>query len=49
MVGIDDLKDHKSQRLAHLVLGYITMAYVWNQGGEDVCEVWRFPGISYAI
>ncbi|XP_046948112.1 indoleamine 2,3-dioxygenase 1 [Lynx rufus] len=39
MVGIDDLKDHKSQRLAHLVLGYITMAYVWNQGGEDVCEV----------
>ncbi|XP_029794511.1 indoleamine 2,3-dioxygenase 1 [Suricata suricatta] len=39
MFSIDGLKDHKSQRLAHLVLGYITMAYVWNQGGEDVCEV----------
>lgn len=40
--SIDGLKDHKSQRLAHLTLGYITMAYVWNQGDKDVREVWRF-------
>lgn len=44
----DALKDHKSQRLAHLALGYITMAYVWNQGDGDVRKVWRFFGISYA-
>ncbi|VCW70702.1 unnamed protein product [Gulo gulo] len=37
--SIDGLKDHKSQRLAHLTLGYITMAYVWNQGDKDVREV----------
>ncbi|XP_077629232.1 indoleamine 2,3-dioxygenase 1 [Crocuta crocuta] len=39
LLSIDGLKNHKSQRLAHLVLGYITMAYVWNQGGEDVRKV----------
>ncbi|XP_054421740.1 indoleamine 2,3-dioxygenase 1 [Pteronotus mesoamericanus] len=39
MFSIEDLSGHKLQRLAHLVLGYITMAYVWNQGGEDVRKV----------
>lgn len=39
MLSIDDLEGHKSQRLAHLVLGYITMAYVWNKGDGDVCKV----------
>lgn len=48
MLSIDDLQGHKSQRLAHLVLGYITMAYVWNQGDEDICKVWKFSNISYA-
>ncbi|XP_004707722.1 indoleamine 2,3-dioxygenase 1 [Echinops telfairi] len=38
-LSIDDLTGHKSQRLAHLALGYITMAYVWNKGGEDACEI----------
>ncbi|XP_075411862.1 indoleamine 2,3-dioxygenase 1-like [Tenrec ecaudatus] len=38
-LSIDDLKGHKSQRLAHLALGYITMAYVWNKGGDDVCKI----------
>ncbi|KAM6221044.1 indoleamine 2,3-dioxygenase 1 [Rhynchocyon petersi] len=38
-LSIDDLKEHKAQRLAHLALGYITMAYVWNQGDEDVSKV----------
>ncbi|XP_032269217.1 indoleamine 2,3-dioxygenase 1 [Phoca vitulina] len=37
--SIDALRDHKSQRLAHLALGYITMAYVWNQGDGDVRKV----------
>ncbi|XP_006860001.1 PREDICTED: indoleamine 2,3-dioxygenase 1 [Chrysochloris asiatica] len=37
--SIDDLQEHKLQRLARLALGYITMAYVWNQGDEDVREV----------
>lgn len=39
MLSIDDLEGHKSQRLAHLVLGCITMAYVWNRGDGDVCKV----------
>lgn len=39
MLSIDDLEGHKSQRLAHLVLGYITMAYVWNRGDGDVRKV----------
>lgn len=39
MLSIDDLEGHKSQRLAHLALGYITMAYVWNRGDGDVCKV----------
>nr|XP_058905302.1 indoleamine 2,3-dioxygenase 1 isoform X2 [Kogia breviceps]XP_058905303.1 indoleamine 2,3-dioxygenase 1 isoform X2 [Kogia breviceps] len=37
--SIDGLQGHKSQRLAHLVLGYITMAYVWGEGGGDVRKV----------
>lgn len=47
MLSIDDLQGHKLQRLAHLALGYITMAYVWGRG-DDVCKVWRFC-ISFAI
>ncbi|XP_037022880.2 indoleamine 2,3-dioxygenase 1 [Artibeus jamaicensis] len=39
MFSIDDLPGHKLQRLAHLVLGYITMAYVWDQGDGDVRKV----------
>ncbi|XP_077008678.1 indoleamine 2,3-dioxygenase 1 isoform X4 [Tamandua tetradactyla] len=38
-LSIEDLCGHRSQRLAHLVLGYITMAYVWNQGDRDVRKV----------
>lgn len=38
MLSIDDLQGHKLQRLAHLALGYITMAYVWGRG-DDVCKV----------
>ncbi|XP_042639596.1 indoleamine 2,3-dioxygenase 1 [Orycteropus afer afer] len=38
-LSIDDLQGHKLQRLAHLVLGYITMAYVWYRGKEDVSKV----------
>ncbi|XP_008142081.1 indoleamine 2,3-dioxygenase 1 [Eptesicus fuscus] len=38
MLSINDLQGHKLQRLAHLVLGYITMAYVWGQG-DDVRKV----------
>lgn len=38
-LNIDDLQGHKLQRLAHLVLGYITMAYVWNKGDGDVRKV----------
>ncbi|XP_016051123.1 PREDICTED: indoleamine 2,3-dioxygenase 1 [Miniopterus natalensis] len=38
MLSIDDLQGHKLQRLAHLVLGYITMAYVWDRG-DDVRKV----------
>ncbi|KAM9621687.1 indoleamine 2,3-dioxygenase 1 [Trichechus inunguis] len=38
-LSIDELRGHKLQRLAHLVLGYITMAYVWNRGDEDVRKV----------
>ncbi|XP_053772795.1 indoleamine 2,3-dioxygenase 1 isoform X2 [Desmodus rotundus] len=37
--SIDDLSGHKQQRLAHLALGSITMAYVWGQGDGDVREV----------
>ncbi|XP_039319306.1 indoleamine 2,3-dioxygenase 1 [Saimiri boliviensis] len=39
MLSIDHLRDHKSQRLAHLVLGCITMAYVWDRGCGDVRKV----------
>ncbi|XP_017517378.1 indoleamine 2,3-dioxygenase 1 [Manis javanica] len=39
MLSIDGLQGYKSQRLAHLVLGYITMAYVWNQGDGDIRKV----------
>ncbi|XP_060042398.1 indoleamine 2,3-dioxygenase 1 [Erinaceus europaeus] len=38
-LSIEGLQGHKSERLAHLALGYIVMAYVWNKGGEDVCKV----------
>lgn len=38
-LSIDGLQGHKMQRLAHLVLGYITMAYVWGQGDEDIRKV----------
>ncbi|XP_030740522.1 indoleamine 2,3-dioxygenase 1-like [Echinops telfairi] len=38
-LSIDDLTEHKSQRLAHLALGYITMGYVWNKGDEDVRKI----------
>ncbi|XP_055975645.1 indoleamine 2,3-dioxygenase 1-like [Sorex fumeus] len=38
-LSIDDLRGHKPQRLAHLVLGYITMAYVWNKGDGDVRKI----------
>ncbi|XP_027795169.2 indoleamine 2,3-dioxygenase 1 [Marmota flaviventris] len=39
LLSIDELQGHKSQRLAHLVLGYITMAYVWDRGDGDVRKV----------
>lgn len=32
----DGLRGHRLQRLAHLALGYITMAYVWNRGDGDI-------------
>ena len=45
MLSIDDLRGHRAQRLGHLVLGYITMAYVWGQGDGDIRKVWRFSYI----
>ncbi|OWK00354.1 hypothetical protein Celaphus_00019361 [Cervus elaphus hippelaphus] len=39
MLSIDGLRGHRAQRLGHLVLGYITMAYVWGQGGGDIRKV----------
>ncbi|XP_055272251.1 indoleamine 2,3-dioxygenase 1 [Moschus berezovskii] len=39
VLSIDGLRGHKAQRLAHLVLGYITMAYVWGQGDGDIRKV----------
>ncbi|XP_045391729.1 indoleamine 2,3-dioxygenase 1 [Lemur catta] len=39
LLSIDDLQGHKLQRLARLVLGYITMAYVWNQRDGDVSKI----------
>ncbi|XP_028743653.1 indoleamine 2,3-dioxygenase 1 isoform X1 [Peromyscus leucopus] len=38
-LNIDELKGHRLQRLAHLALGYITMAYVWNRGDGDIRKV----------
>lgn len=38
-LSIDKLKGHRLQRLAHLALGYITMAYVWNRGDGDIRKV----------
>ncbi|KAM7328805.1 indoleamine 2,3-dioxygenase 1 isoform X1 [Alexandromys fortis] len=38
-LSIDELKGHRLQRLAHLALGYITMAYVWNRGDGDIQKV----------
>lgn len=39
LLSIGQLQGHKSQRLAHLVLGCITMAYVWDRGDGDVRKV----------
>lgn len=39
LLSIDKLEGHRQQRLAHLVLGYITMAYVWGQGDGDIRKV----------
>lgn len=39
MLNIDGLRGHRAQRLGHLVLGYITMAYVWGQGDGDIRKV----------
>ncbi|KAM9670552.1 indoleamine 2,3-dioxygenase 1 [Dama dama] len=39
MLSIDGLRGHRAQRLGHLVLGYITMAYVWGQGDGDIRKV----------
>uniref|UniRef100_A0A8C6CYE1 Indoleamine 2,3-dioxygenase 1 n=1 Tax=Moschus moschiferus TaxID=68415 RepID=A0A8C6CYE1_MOSMO len=39
VLSIDGLRGHRAQRLAHLVLGYITMAYVWGQGDGDIRKV----------
>lgn len=38
-LSIDGLQGHKELRLAHLALGYIVMAYVWNKRDGDVCKV----------
>lgn len=38
-LSTDGLRGHRLQRLAHLALGYITMAYVWNRGDDDVRKV----------
>ncbi|XP_051025990.1 indoleamine 2,3-dioxygenase 1-like [Acomys russatus] len=35
----DELQGHRLQRLAHLALGCITMAYVWYQGTSDIRKV----------
>lgn len=35
----EELRGHRLQRLAHLALGYITMAYVWNRGDDDIRKV----------
>lgn len=37
-LSIDGLRAMRG-RLAHLVLGYITMAYVWGRGDEDIRKV----------
>ncbi|XP_058526385.1 indoleamine 2,3-dioxygenase 1 [Ochotona princeps] len=39
LLGIDQLKEHRQQRLGRLALGYITMAYVWDQGDGDIRKV----------
>ncbi|XP_034376765.1 indoleamine 2,3-dioxygenase 1 [Arvicanthis niloticus] len=38
-LSTDELRGHRLQRLAHLALGYITMAYVWNRGDDDIRKV----------
>lgn len=48
MLSTDDLQEYEQQCLAHLALGCITMAYVWNRGDDDVQKVWRFTDVSYA-
>ncbi|KAM4836786.1 indoleamine 2,3-dioxygenase 1 [Thomomys bottae] len=39
MLNADGLQGHKCQRLAHLALSCITMAYVWGRGDGDVKKV----------
>ena len=39
MLSTDDLQEYEQQCLAHLALGCITMAYVWNRGDDDVRKV----------
>ncbi|XP_003503035.1 indoleamine 2,3-dioxygenase 1 [Cricetulus griseus] len=39
VLNTDELRGHRLQRLAHLALGYITMAYVWNRGDGDIKKV----------
>ncbi|XP_055449377.1 indoleamine 2,3-dioxygenase 1 isoform X2 [Psammomys obesus] len=39
LLRTDELRGHRLQRLAHLALGCITMAYVWNRGGDDTRKV----------
>ncbi|XP_048186774.1 indoleamine 2,3-dioxygenase 1 isoform X2 [Perognathus longimembris pacificus] len=39
MLNVDELRGHRSQRLAHLTLGCITMAYVWGRGDGDIRQV----------
>ncbi|GAB1293053.1 Indoleamine 2,3-dioxygenase 2 [Apodemus speciosus] len=43
----DELRGHRLQRLAHLALGYITMAYVWNRGDDDIRKA--IPTVSSAV
>ncbi|XP_014413605.2 indoleamine 2,3-dioxygenase 1 [Camelus ferus] len=38
-LSTDGLEGHKEQRLGHLALGYLTMAYVWGRGDGDIRKV----------
>lgn len=39
LLHTDELRGHRLQRLAHLALSCITMAYVWYQGNDDIRKV----------